>query len=432
MTKVDKGDMRKNTDYDVVIVGGGMVGSMLAALLARHSGLRVAVLEQQEPEPFDAGSNPDYDIRVSALSIATKHMFENVCAWQGVLDRRACPYRQMLVWDGEESGKTHFKADDIGEDALGYIVENRVVQLALLDSIKSADTIDYLCPVHVQKFVTHDDHLALTLSADEDPGNGSDRAMDANSANHRTLTTRLLVGADGARSSVRELAGIDMQRDAYEHHALVATVETELSQQDITWQQFLPSGPLALLPLCGSRASMVWYHNADEVSRLKSLSDEAFIREMMASFPERLGVIHKVYQRGSFPIVKAHAQSYIAHRMALVGDAAHTVHPLAGQGVNLGMLDAAALAELICDANHAGTDIASHRLLRRYERWRRGDNAMMISILDGFYHAFKPQPAPIRMARSAALSVADNAGPLKHFVMRYAMGTGADLPRYAR
>ncbi|MFK7860588.1 MAG: UbiH/UbiF/VisC/COQ6 family ubiquinone biosynthesis hydroxylase [Granulosicoccus sp.] len=416
--------MSTDTDYDVVVVGGGMVGSMLATLLDRHSALRVAVLEQKEPEPFVKGSNPDYDIRVSALSIATQHLFENVGAWKGVLERRACLYRQMLVWDGEESGKTHFKADDIGAEALGHIVENRVVQLALLDCIKGSDTIDYLCPMHIRSYAKEHDHLSLTVSTYD--------AADGNITAEHTITARLLIGADGARSSVRELAGISMQRDAYEHHALVATVETELPQQDITWQEFQPTGPQALLPLCGSRASMVWYHSAEEVSRLKALGDEDFIEEMMASFPERLGGLRKIYQRGSFPIMKAHADTYIADRMALVGDAAHTVHPLAGQGVNLGMLDAAALAELIADASQAGTDIGSRRLLRRYERWRRGDNAMMISILDGFYHAFKPQPAPVRAFRSAALSVADNAGPLKHFVMRYAMGTGGDLPRFAR
>ena len=400
-------------DYDVIIVGGGMVGSMLAALLARHTDLTLAVLEKSTPEPFKPGSDPDYDIRVSALSIATQRMLESAGAWQGILDRRACVYREMLVWDGEQSGSTHFRSEDIGAEALGHIVENRVIQLALLDCINQADNVDFLCPADVQSVAQHDEHVAVTIG-------------------ERCITGKLLIGADGARSSLRDMLAIDMHSDAYEHHALVATVMTELPQQQITWQRFMPSGPQAFLPLCGSAASMVWYHSADEVMRLKSLDDDEFVRELVSSFPDRLGGIKSVQARASFPIAKAHASSYIAERVALVGDAAHTVHPLAGQGVNLGMMDASAMAELVMDAHEAGADIGARRLLRRYERWRRSDNALMISVLDGFYHAFKPQPTPVRVLRSAAMNIADKAGPLKQLVMRYAMGTSGDIPRFAR
>ncbi len=404
-----------STDYDVVIVGGGMVGSMLAAALATQGAMKIAVLEHQEPEPFMPGSAPAHDIRVSALSIATQRMLEKVGAWQGILERRACPYRQMLVWDGETGGRTHFVASDIGAPELGHIVENRVLQLALLDVIKAADSVDYRCPASLVSYQCEAGHIRCELSAEQ----GS-------------ITTRLLVGADGARSTVRDLAGIEMDRAPYPHHALVATVETELPQQDITWQRFQPTGPEAMLPLTGHHASMVWYHTAEEVQRLKSLSDAEFIQTLQKAFPAELGGIRAVLQRSSFPIAKAHAHHYVAERVALIGDAAHTVHPLAGQGVNLGMLDAAALSQVLLEAIDAGRDLGSRRVLRRYERWRRGENALMISILDGFYHAFKPQPGMVQNVRSAALNLADRAGPVKSLVMRYAMGTAGDLPSLAR
>ena len=424
--------MPNKVDYDVAIVGGGMVGSMLAALLARHTSLKVAVLEQQAPEPFEPGSNPDYDIRVSALSIATQRMFENADAWQGVTSRRACAYRQMLVWDGEEQGQTHFKAEDIGVEALGHIVENRVVQLALLDCVHQSANVDYLCPANVLRYTVRNEHVSVVLSTAEHNADDNPDSDRESPASERRITTRLLVGADGARSSIRELAGITMSTEAYDHHALVASVQTEAAQQDITWQRFLPTGPQALLPLCGSQASLVWYNTAEQIKTLKGLNDEQLIQALHDEFPERLGRILSINTRGSFPIMKAHAERYISDRVALIGDAAHTVHPLAGQGVNLGMLDAAALADLIMAADEADTDIGARRLLRRYERWRRAENEVMMSVLDGFYHAFAPQPGLVRKLRSAALSLADNAGPVKHEVMRYAMGTRGHLPKLAK
>lgn len=415
MTAQTDSSAGSDVDYDVVIVGGGMVGSMLAAALISSSTLKVAILEHSEPEPFEPGSDPPYDVRVSALSIATQRMLENVGAWQGITARRACPFREMRVWDGEAAGSTHFRAEDIGAPELGHIVENRVLQLALLDTIRRAESVDYLCPASLIDY-RHEGAQVLC-----DLGEG-----------RKPVSTRLLVGADGARSTVRDLAGIEIDSARYPHHALVATVETEREQQDITWQRFQPTGPEAMLPLCGHRASLVWYHDEEYVHALRAMSEAAFIEALHTSFPAELGGIRRILERGSFPIVKAHARHYVKERLALIGDAAHTVHPLAGQGVNLGMLDAAALAEVLLDAVASGRDPGQRRVLRRYERWRRGENSLMISVLDGFYHAFKPQPGGIRTLRSTALNVADRAGPLKSQIMRYAMGTAGDLPLLAR
>jgi len=442
--------------FDVVISGGGMTGGMLAAALAAPiagaggastapamdappgattddrrpvAPLRVCVLEAARPEPFAPGTDPGIDIRVSALSIATERMFRRVGAWDGVVSRRACPYREMVVWDGVAGGgddassgfgpdperlRTRFDADEIDADALGHIVENRVVQLALLECLERAPNVTVKCPERLASFRVTDKESVIELESGT------------------TLRARLLVGADGAGSTVRTMAGIEHDRSAYDQHALVATVRTALPQQSVTWQRFVPSGPQAFLPLAGPHASMVWYHEADEVARLSALDDAAFAREMEAAFPAELGGIDAVLARASFPIAKAHASRYIEERVALIGDAAHTVHPLAGQGVNLGMLDAAALAEVLLEAAGAGRDIGRLRTLRRYERWRRGENAMMIAALDGFHHAFGPQPAPLRVLRRLALGAADRAGPLKRLVMRRAMGTVGDLPALAR
>lgn len=406
--------------FDVIVAGGGMVGGLLAAALGATSGagtpLSVCVLEAARPEPFDAGGEPPHDIRVSAVSVASERLFRAVGAWEGVLSRRACPFRRMRVWDGEANATHHrgteFDAHEVGELALGHIVENRVLQLALLDCIEDLPSLSLRCPARLASFKRDPDTSRISVKLESG----------------ESLTAQLLVGADGARSTVRKQTGIAMPRSEYEQRAMVATVTTKLPQQDITWQRFVPTGPQAMLPLSGQHASLVWYHNVEEIERLSSLDETTFIGELHAAFPSELGVITGVHQRASFPIAKALAERYVDERIALVGDACHTVHPLAGQGVNLGMLDAGALAETLRDANVAGKDIGLTRTLRRYERWRRGENAMMAQVLDGFHNAFSPQPAPIRHVRAAALDLAARISPARKLVTRYASGLAGDLP----
>ncbi len=414
-------------DADVVVIGGGMVGALLACALAKPKALKIGVsvqtkplkivlVDTERPQPFAADPDPVYDLRVSALSIASRRMLEAVDAWQGIESRRVCRYRDLSVWDGEAQGRTDFHAADIGAAELGYIVENRVIQLALWDQISALAGIECLCPATLESINTDSSGVTLSVAG----------------ATQRIVRARLVVGADGSRSAVREQAGIAVNRHRYDQHALVANVTTTLPQQHITWQRFVPTGPQAMLPLCGARASLVWYHNDGEINRLKALDEAAFITELSAAFPTELGDIESVQARASFPITKAHAEHYTAQRTALAGDAAHTVHPLAGQGVNIGLLDAAALAEVVLKAHHAGRDIGATQVLARYERWRRFDNSVMIEALDGIHRAFLPQPMWLRQLRSAGLNVVNRVSPVKRRVMHHAMGLSGDLPQLAR
>lgn len=398
-------------DFDVLIVGGGMVGAMLGCALG-DSPFRVGVVEACYPQEF-LPSQP-YDLRVSAISRASQHMFEAVGAWQNMLAMRACPYRHMLVWDDEGRGQTHFDSADVGEPMLGHIIENRIVQLGLLQRLQTFDNVELLCPAGIEDLRRATDAAEVTLE------------------DGRRLRASLVVGADGANSRVREMAGIAVRGWAYDQHALVASVRTRLPQQDITWQRFKPTGPEAFLPLPGHHASMVWYHTPEEVQRLLALEEGEFIAAMEAAFPERLGGIEQVVARGYFPLRRQHAEKYVLPRLALVGDAGHTIHPLAGQGVNLGLMDAAALAEVLLAAEGRQRDIGGLATLRRYERWRRGGNLVMQNTMEAFYRLFAPQPRPVRLVRNLGLELADRVTPLKHHVMRYAMGLSGDLPRLAR
>jgi 2-octaprenyl-3-methyl-6-methoxy-1,4-benzoquinol hydroxylase len=231
---------------------------------------------------------------------------------------------------------------------------------------------------------------------------------------------------------VRQAARIGVSSWDYKQHAMVLNVETGYVQQDITWQRFRPSGPQAFLPLVGSYGSLVWYNSPDEVARLKSLSDDELLEQLLLAFPSSLGKIKRILQRGSFPLKRQHAQDYVKSGVALIGDSAHTINPLAGQGVNIGLLDAAALAEVIVDAHLAGRDFASLSVLKRYEKQRKMDNLLMMTAMDTFYRVFSNDISPIRVLRNLGLGVADKLGPAKHRIIRHAMGLEGNLPRLAR
>lgn len=396
-------------NFDVIIVGGGMVGAALACSLG-NSTLQVAVIENAPPPAFSP--EQPHDLRVSALSMASKAILETVGAWQGIEQRRLCPFRRMRVW--EAAGDTEFCSEDINYPQLGYIVENRVIQLALLERLAAFDNISLVSPASIHKIEYVPGRLSLITLNDES-----------------VLTANLLVAADGGNSRVRQAVNLGVTSWDYQQHALVMYVETEYGQQDITWQRFLPSGPQAFLPLPGSYGSLVWYNSPDEIRRLQALPLDVLQGELMAAFPPELGQV-KVLATASFPLKRQHAQAYVKPGVALVGDAAHMINPLAGQGVNIGFLDAAALGEVLVEASQQSLDPGDLKVLRRYEHMRRTENLKMMTVMDAFYHVFSNEILPVKILRNLSLGLAERLSPAKHKVMRMAMGIDGDLPKLAR
>ncbi|MBU0654492.1 MAG: UbiH/UbiF/VisC/COQ6 family ubiquinone biosynthesis hydroxylase [Gammaproteobacteria bacterium] len=384
--------------YDVIIAGGGMVGSTLACLLGQ-AGKRVAVLEAYEPPAFSPAE--PYDLRVSAISRASQRALVEAGAWEGVAARRASPYEAMFVWDATGDGSIHFDSAELGEPDLGHIVENRVIQLALLDTIRALDTVDLYCPDALADFTVDEEKVVATLQSGQ------------------TLHAQLLVGADGAQSRVRQLAGIALETHDYGQKGLVCVVQTAQAHQATAWQRFMPSGPLAFLPLGDGSSSIVWTLPADRADAMLALDETAFCRELSRALDYRLGEVTAVGERAAFSLRGRHAEPYIQQRVALVGDAAHTIHPLAGQGVNLGIKDA---VELAAQIRQAHGDIGSAKVLRAYERARRGDNVLTQKAMEGFRLLFGNTLTPWKILRNTGLSIVDRMGFIKYEMAKRAMG----------
>jgi len=397
--------------FDLAIVGGGMVGAALGCALGRE-GFKVAVIDPHEPQrhwPAD-----EVDLRVSALTRSSQRILQNLGAWERMVALGVSPYREMRVWDASGRGSIHFDAADLGEPDLGHIVENRVTRLALWEGLEALPGVRLFCPSGVAGI----DLGAVRCRLDFEDGG--------------TIEARLVVGADGRGSRVRELAGIATHGWGYDQHAVVATVAPELSHRETAWQRFLPTGPLAFLPLREGRCSIVWSTSPAEAQRLLALDDDAFCDELTDASAAALGRIRGTGPRAVFPLRLQHADSYVGPGLSLVGDAAHAVHPLAGQGVNLGFLDAAALAEVLCDARGAGRDWAELSTLRRYERARKGGNLSMLAAMDGFKRLFGMDNSAFALLRNLGLDLVDASGPLKAMLARRAMGLTGELPRLAR
>ncbi|MFQ2245586.1 FAD-dependent oxidoreductase [Aeromonas enteropelogenes] len=381
---------------DIAIVGAGMVGAATACLLAAQ-GLSVRVIETRLPESYDPAQ--PLDLRVSAISQASVALLEQAGAWQYLQQMRLCPYRRLETWE-LDGFATRFNAADLGLPQLGYIIENRLVQLALLKRMEDFPNIQTHTPAAVLSLRQSTDDVMLQLD------------------DETTLSARWVLACDGAESHTRKLAGIGVSRFEYRQHCMLINIDTEFAQEDITWQQFTPSGPRAFLPLPGQHGSLVWYDSPARIRALAAMSNEALAAEVRRHFPARLGGF-TVMAKGSFPLVRRHANDYHAGRVVLLGDAAHTINPLAGQGVNLGFKDVACWADLL---HSAGTGWHKPELATRYERRRRPDNLLMQSGMDLFYGVFSNDIGPLKLARNLALNVADKAGPLKEMALRYALG----------
>jgi 2-polyprenylphenol 6-hydroxylase len=398
-------------NFDVVIVGGGMVGSALACALG-DSHLKVALLDHQSVvEPAKEG----YDLRTSAITLASRAFFENVGAWDGIVRRRAAPVEAMEVWDQNGRGSIRFDAAEMAEPCLAYIIENNAIRAALVERLHHFTNVHHLCPVEVADIALADEQVTVTLE------------------DGRTLGARLLVGADGANSQVREAARIARHRLVIEQTSIVATVTTEKPHGNIARQRFLATGPVAFLPLPEPHTcSIVWSADTARAEAIMAFDDATFLAELQQAFGERLGAIKTVSARAAFPLALSLAKTYTAPRLALIGDAAHTVHPLAGLGVNIGFLDAAALAEVLLEAVAQKNDVGAHALLRRYERWRKGDNALVVSTTGFFRYVFSNNLPLLAPLRNLALDFADAVAPLKQLVMRRASGLTGDLPKLSR
>jgi 2-octaprenylphenol hydroxylase len=402
---------------DLIIVGAGMVGSTLALAL-EGCGLNIVVLDASPLEVVDFDPQGGFEPRVSALSAASQRILQRVGAWPGIAARRASPYTDMQVWDGSGTGQIHFSAQTVHAEVLGHIVENRVVQDALLHAMQRRGGLQLIGNARVEQLAHTPEGWQLTL------------------VDGRELRTPLLVAADGGNSAIRRLAGCETREWDYLHQAIVTSVRCSEPHQRTAWQRFTDDGPLAFLPLDrdGDRhwCSIVWSVTDAEAKRLMALDDLAFRAALERAFEQRLGEVLEVDPRLCIPLRQRHAKRYVQPGLALIGDAAHTIHPLAGQGVNLGLLDAAVLAEVLKAAIARGERVADVQVLSRFERRRMPHNLAMMAAMEGFERLFQADPLPLRWLRNTGLKAVQALPEAKALFVRQALGLSGDLPELAK
>lgn len=381
--------------YDIIIVGGGIVGAAMGLALAKKTDLSVAILEatpQQEKK------------RVSAISPAVKNFFQSLDVWQGIVAKGVSPYHRMQVWDAGGNGKVHFDCCDKQLSELGFIIEDRHILSSLQTQFSRYKNLDYVAPINLQRLVIDG---GATLAA-------ADNVM---------YQAKCVIAADGAHSWVRDQLAIETKTWDYEQTAIVATVTTIKPHKRTAWQRFLPTGPLAFLPLADDyQSSIVWSVDVSESDEILALNDDEFRLKLADAFAATLGDIVAVSPRYSFPLHMRHAKKYVLSHAALIGDAAHTIHPLAGQGMNLGLLDAEYLSKVMITALQKGKDFYAYDVLRQYERVRKSENILMLTMVDGLKKLFGSQSKIISTVRNAGLQATNQLSIVKNFLMRQALG----------
>jgi 2-octaprenyl-6-methoxyphenol hydroxylase len=401
-------------DAELVIAGGGLNGMLLGVACA-GAGLPTIVIDRQDPA---AMTGDRFDGRTSAIAYGSRLVFDGIGLWPAIASE-AEPIREIRVADDDSPLFLHYDHRELapgsgGTTPLGYIVENRVLRRALFDRAATLPSLKLLAPQAVTAMEASEGGATVAL------------------ADGRRLKTRLVAAADGQNSPLRRAAGIGTVEWRYRQTGIVTTVAHERPHGGIAVEHFLPAGPFAILPMTENRSSIVWTEDADLAPHLLALPDPEFAAELRTRFGDFLGAIEPIGPRWSYPLALMQAERYVGQRLALVGEAAHVIHPIAGQGLNIGIRDIAALAEIVIDARRLGLDIGDPSLLERYERWRRADALMLGAVTDGLNRLFSNTNMPVRLARDVGLAIVNRLPPLKRLLMQHAMGVLGDRPRLAR
>jgi 2-octaprenylphenol hydroxylase len=398
-------------DADVVIVGGGIIGETFACLLGQ-AGIKVILLDAGVRQ---VNSLKKVDARVFAITRASEQILKKAGAWRRINENDISCFRKMHVWDENGLGEINFDSASICQSTMGYIISHQVIVDALQEKLLDMENVRCIWSVS-PAFIKNEGDAMLLETEDG-----------------LQFRSKLVVAADGSHSKLRSLANIHYHRHDYKQSALACVVTTEYSHAEIARQRFLKRGPLAFLPMVDPhQCGIVWSSSPDHVQRLKESDKSTFHFELAEAFANELGEIKESTERLMFPLSRAQAEQYVKPRIALIGDSAHTVHPLAGLGANLGLLDAAALAEILIDTVSRGRDPGRLQVLRRYERWRKGENHNMMYIMDGFKHLFENQTQSVQWLRNFGLDMVDSLPLAKHAIMKRAMGLKGNLPDFAR